>query len=186
VKYILAIYVDSPVESNKVTSVDIGPQQWTEETIGGIKYIKYTVIYNFTRGKRYFAKVKARNAAGLESVYSEASDGILIREEVVPPIIAENKLYPPHPVSINPLRDEKVSIKYDVSEDAKVTIRIYNIFGELVKTLVNGEMKGGPATYQELWDGKDDRGDTVGNGVYIIHIKIGSYTQSKKVLVAKE
>jgi|GEM_PF-3334733 len=186
VKYILVLYVDAPSENNIVTTVEIAPQEWEEEVLGGITYIKFIVRYNFTRGRRYFAKVKARNAAGLESGYSEASDGILVRGEMLPPTVTENKLYPPYPVSLNPLKDEKVTIKYDVSEESKVTIKIYNIFGELVRTLVNNEMKNGPASYQELWDGRNEKGDVAANGIYIVYVKIGSYVQTKKILLVKQ
>ena len=53
-----------------------------------------------------------------------------------------------------------------------VTLKVYNVLGELVRTLVNEEQ--GPGWYRVIWDGKDSLGKEVSSGVYfylsLIHI----------------
>jgi len=72
-------------------------------------------------------------------------------------------------------------IYYKVTEEG-VTIRIYSINGELVKTLVEdraipeGTIK---------WDGRNDKGEVVGSGVYLVNLKIGNSSKTVKVVVLK-
>ena len=48
------------------------------------------------------------------------------------------------------------SIRYSIAKSGRVELKIYNVAGQLVKTLVNGEQKAG--TYKIEWDGKDEEG----------------------------
>jgi hypothetical protein len=179
VKYLLCIG-DTPGGNNVLNDFSVG---------NATEYTVYITQLNLSPGKRYFAKVKAENAAGLQSDYSEPSEGTLIEQPQQPPTeITGNKLYPPYPVSFNPLSGEKVNIKYDVlDENAKVTIKIYNIFGELVRVINNGEVKSGPQAYYDSWDGRNDKGEIVGDGIYFIHVSIGrKYNKVQKVLVIKK
>jgi flagellar hook assembly protein FlgD len=59
-----------------------------------------------------------------------------------------------------------VNIRYSLSKDANVTIKIYDISGELVTTLIEEQPKEKGIEYSEPWDGRNDRGDIVANGVY--------------------
>lgn len=59
-----------------------------------------------------------------------------------------------------------VNIRYSLSGDANVTIEIYDVRGELVTTLIESQLKQKGVEYSEVWNGKNDRGDTVANGVY--------------------
>jgi len=78
-------------------------------------------------------------------------------------------------------RDDHTSIYYKVSEQG-ATIRIYSINGELVKTLVEDSaiMEGNIE-----WDGKNDKGEIVGSGVYLVNLKIGKSSKTVKVVVLK-
>ncbi|RLC54287.1 MAG: hypothetical protein DRH79_00975, partial [Candidatus Cloacimonadota bacterium] len=75
------------------------------------------------------------------------------------------------------------TIKYAISEPADVTIVIYNIKGEKVKTLVRERKE--PSYYQTIWNGKDDTGKTVSSGVYFYQTKIGDYNSYNKMLLMK-
>jgi VWFA-related protein len=68
----------------------------------------------------------------------------------------------------NPFNPEMgyVNIRYSLSKDANVTIKIYDISGELVTTLIEEQPKEKGIEYSEPWDGRNDRGDIVANGVY--------------------
>jgi Peptidase family C25/Propeptide_C25/HYDIN/CFA65/VesB-like, Ig-like domain len=90
-----------------------------------------------------------------------------------------NKVYPNYPNPFNPT----TTIKYAVSELAEVSIAIYNIKGEKVKTLVRESKE--PSYYQAVWNGKDDTGKTVSSGVYFYQTKIGDYKSYNKMLLMK-
>jgi flagellar hook assembly protein FlgD len=71
---------------------------------------------------------------------------------------------------INPEKSDTQYIKYSITEKADITIKIYNINGSLIKTLVNNQEKQ-PGNYIVEWDGKNETGEIVEDGTYTILIK---------------
>ena len=63
------------------------------------------------------------------------------------------------------------------------TLRIYNVLGEVVKTLVN-EPKS-PGVYYEVWDGKDNQGNQVASGIYFYRLSAGKFSETKKMVLLK-
>ncbi|MFH1335865.1 MAG: FlgD immunoglobulin-like domain containing protein, partial [Candidatus Zixiibacteriota bacterium] len=63
------------------------------------------------------------------------------------------------------------------------SLRIYNILGETVKTLVD-EFKG-KGSYTVVWDGKDDKGEEVASGIYFYRLKSGEFSEAKKMLLLR-
>jgi len=75
------------------------------------------------------------------------------------------------------------SIKYDISVSTKVVLKIYNIMGKEVKTLVNEDQSAGIQSI--IWNGTDNSGNAVSSGVYIFSLQIGRNSQSKKMVLMK-
>ena len=78
------------------------------------------------------------------------------------------------------------TIRYQLPENAKVMISIYNSLGQKIRTLVNANMDAG--SYNVLWDGKDNNGRKVTSGVYLYRMEaIGKtkFSQSRKMLITK-
>jgi hypothetical protein len=76
------------------------------------------------------------------------------------------------------------TITYQLPNDGvDVHITIYNILGQVVKTLVNEQKNAG--VYSVVWDGKNDEGIAVTSGVYIYQLKSGNFMQSKKLMMLK-
>ncbi|HEX9972071.1 MAG TPA: FlgD immunoglobulin-like domain containing protein [bacterium] len=65
-------------------------------------------------------------------------------------------------------------------EGAKVTLCLYDVLGNHIKTLVNEQQR--PGFYQALWDGTDNSGNAVSSGLYFYQLKIGEWRQVKKML----
>jgi len=84
-----------------------------------------------------------------------------------------------YPNPFNP----STSIKYSIKKRSIVILRIYNIVGREVRTLVSGRETAGRKSV--IWDGKNDAGKTVGSGVYVYRIQVGSFVQSRKMLFLK-
>jgi flagellar hook assembly protein FlgD len=57
------------------------------------------------------------------------------------------------------------NIAYKIENPSQVEIRIYNILGQRIRTLLNQEQI--PNEYDLIWDGKNDRGVVVSSGVYV-------------------
>lgn len=70
--------------------------------------------------------------------------------------------------------EEGVNIKYSLNEPANVTIRILDFGMNLVRTVIQNVPKTGNSEQVEIWDGKDQNGKIVPNGVYFYRIDFGS------------
>lgn len=74
-------------------------------------------------------------------------------------------------------------ISYTLKSDADVTLKIYNILGQEVKTLLEKHQPAG--TYTVTWDGKDSKGNDVASGIYFYQIKAGEFSAKKKMAYLK-
>jgi hypothetical protein len=63
------------------------------------------------------------------------------------------------------------------------TLKIYNVLGELVKTLVDESMA--PGTHDVIWDGKDESGSQVASGIYFYRLRSGDFQDAKKMVMMK-
>jgi hypothetical protein len=61
------------------------------------------------------------------------------------------------------------TIKFALPEDMRITVRVFNILGQQVRSLEDGVMPEGYRT--SYWDGRNDRGEQVGSGVYIYRLE---------------
>jgi hypothetical protein len=75
------------------------------------------------------------------------------------------------------------TIMYQLPEDVRVSVTIYNIQGQVVRTLVNEDQKAGYYTIQ--WDGRSEAGTTVATGIYIYRINAGTFVTAKKMVMMK-
>jgi len=82
----------------------------------------------------------------------------------------------------NPFNPE-TTIRYSVEKPGKVTLEVYNILGQKVKTLVNDTKDKG--SHNVVWNGKDQAGNNVASGVYFYHMKNGNYSKTNKMILMK-
>jgi len=75
------------------------------------------------------------------------------------------------------------NVSFSLTQTEKVSIRIFDIAGRLVKTLANAEMKVG--THQLSWNAKDEKQSKVGSGIYFLKMQLGNYSEIKKLVVEK-
>ena len=71
----------------------------------------------------------------------------------------------------------------DVPKVSDVTVKIYNMLGQQVRTLFAGQMQPGSQTM--TWDGKNEVGKTVASGTYIYRMTAGNFVQTKKMMFLK-
>jgi hypothetical protein len=75
------------------------------------------------------------------------------------------------------------SSQFIVHSPIHTTLKIYNIKGQLVKTLVDEEKL--PGDYNVIWDGKDNSGREVSSGIYFYQLKTKDYTDIKKMVLVR-
>ena len=73
--------------------------------------------------------------------------------------------------------------QFMVHSPSHTTLTIYNILGQKVRTLVDEYKLSGE--YKVVWDGKDDKGKSVSSGIYFYKLKVGDFSQVKKMLLIK-
>ncbi|MFQ6042413.1 MAG: trypsin-like peptidase domain-containing protein [Candidatus Poribacteria bacterium] len=86
----------------------------------------------------------------------------------------------------NPMTDG-TWITYELPEEARLTLEIHNLKGELIREIDLGKKNPGYYTTQgnaAYWDGKDDAGKSVPNGIYICSAKAGKASATIKILVS--
>ena len=84
----------------------------------------------------------------------------------------------------NPFNPD-TTIKYDLAESADVTLQIYNVLGQVVRTLVASEAQNA-GRYQIRWNGMDDRGVPVSSGIYFYQISAdGKFSDVRKLMLLK-
>lgn len=84
-----------------------------------------------------------------------------------------------YPNPFNPV----THISYDILEATNVTIQIYDLLGQIVNTLVNERKE--PGVYVTRWNGLDQSGSKVANGVYIYRLATERFTETRKMLLLK-
>ncbi len=84
-----------------------------------------------------------------------------------------------YPNPFNPV----TTISYSVPRRAQVTIDVFDILGQKVRTLVVGNKAAG--SYQVEWDGTDNAGRAVATGIYLYRYQAGDVVQTKKMLLLK-
>ena len=97
--------------------------------------------------------------------------------------IAGNRLIPVNNL-FNPALGEKVYIKYSITSQEKVSLKIYNVKGEIVKTFLDNTPVM-PGVYQYDWDGSNDGFNQISSGIYIVRIKAGSFEDTIKIVAVK-
>ncbi|KPL04746.1 MAG: hypothetical protein AMJ73_03815 [candidate division Zixibacteria bacterium SM1_73] len=92
---------------------------------------------------------------------------------------AEFALSQNHPNPFNP----ETEISFSLPERSQVSLVIYNILGEKVKILANGEMDVG--THNIYWNGRDEAGNSAASGVYFCRLKAATFDQTMKMVLMK-
>ncbi|RPI01131.1 MAG: T9SS C-terminal target domain-containing protein, partial [Calditrichaeota bacterium] len=91
----------------------------------------------------------------------------------------EYALYGNYPNPFNPT----TLIHFAIPEDQRVTLRIYNSLGQLIKVLHDADMNAGEHAIQ--WDALNQDGQPVPSGVYMLHLQAKDFTASHRMMLIK-
>ncbi|MBN1754696.1 T9SS type A sorting domain-containing protein [bacterium] len=75
------------------------------------------------------------------------------------------------------------TISFGLPEDANVTLEVYNVLGDKVVTLLNGEETAGFKTV--MWNGRDAADNSVATGIYFYQLKTDKFSSIKKMILMK-
>jgi hypothetical protein len=71
------------------------------------------------------------------------------------------------------------TIRYQLPKAAHVVLKIYNLSGQEVRTLINARQPAGANAV--VWDGRDESGKEVSSGIYVYRLQAGESVQSRKL-----
>ena len=83
------------------------------------------------------------------------------------------------PNPFNPATD----IAYSIRDAGKVTLKVYNVRGQVVKTLVDRPMQ--PGQYYAHWDGTNQHGQLVSSGIYFCKMQASDFSATRKMVLLK-
>ena len=89
------------------------------------------------------------------------------------------KLEQNYPNPFNP----STSIRFQHNKRSKVTLRILNSLGQIIKTLLNHDLD--PGIKEITWDGKNSKNEYVSSGIYFYNLKIDDKSITKKMVLLK-
>jgi hypothetical protein len=122
-------------------------------------------------GKTYWYQIVLRSPSG-----DEAYGPIGVYVEAAP---IAYRAYESYPNPFNPM----CTIRYEIPTPGRVTLRVFDIVGKPVCTLVDGWREVG--VYSEVWDGRGDDDSALPSGVYFYSIKAGDFVAMRKMVLLK-
>jgi len=75
-------------------------------------------------------------------------------------------------------------ISFDLVEPGRAVLRVYDVGGRLVRTLVN-ESGLGAGTHEASWDGRNEEGTVIASGVYFYHLEAGDTKITRKMILIR-
>ena len=145
--------------------------QYRTYTFNDIDLPKVDVVFYYLR------QIDLDGSTARSDVIEVALGTTLVMEQALPVASDLRQNFP------NPFNPE-TTISFDLDSQTIVSLKIYDVGGQLVKELVRGESY--PAgRYERLWDGRDNNGVAVASGLYLYRIDTEKFTAMKKMVLLK-
>jgi hypothetical protein len=127
-------------------------------------------------GYRYNYKVTAVDDVGNEG---EPAAPVIRTDAECCEIPLRYTLHQNFPNPFNPI----TTIKFDIRERARVRLVVYNVNGQRVRVLMDGDVP--PGSREVVWNGRDDAGHSVASGIYFCRLESPGFIQSRKMILLK-
>jgi hypothetical protein len=127
--------------------------------------------YSVVAGKTYWYRIVLNSVSG-----SEIYGPIKVHVNAAP---AVTRLLQSFPNPFNPL----CTINYDIAHAGGVTLRIFDVEGSLVRTLVDGWRE--PGVHSEVWNGSGDNGQKLPSGVYFYALEADGRKETRKTVLLR-
>jgi nitrous oxidase accessory protein NosD len=146
----------------------------TDVTIGGSGEVALLTFRAL--GDEYALGFESADLRGVdnETLYAELDD-----LEARPEVPRTFRLVGNTPNPFNPM----TKVAFSVPHESQVSVRVYDVTGRLVRTLVDGSVD--PGAHEIVWDGRNDKGESVGSGVYFCTMQAGEFHDSHKMMLLK-
>ncbi|MDD4857911.1 MAG: FlgD immunoglobulin-like domain containing protein, partial [Candidatus Krumholzibacteria bacterium] len=124
-----------------------------------------------------YYKITALDHAGNESAPRSPQSVTGVDDNAMPRVFALHQNVP------NPFNPVTV-IRYDVpASGGMVTVKVYDVSGRLVRTLVDGAQSAGQHTVR--WDGRNDNGQSAASGIYFCRMAAPKFVEKRKMVLLR-
>ncbi len=113
----------------------------------------------------------------LTGIYGEEICGPLEVSTAPAPIYF--RLHQSYPNPFNPI----CTIRYEIPRRSKVLLRVFDVRGSVVRTLLDGWKNAG--AYSQIWDGRGERGQTLPSGVYFCSLETAEFSSTRKTVLLR-
>lgn len=131
----------------------------------------------YTHGNVYPQTATPLTAGLAIKFTTDAPDAFVSNDDMTSAVQITNLRNFPNP--FNP----STTIAFNALSAGKASLGIYNLKGQLIKTLVDAELPSGE--HSIVWDGTDTNGNLVGSGIYFYNFSMGNYKSTNKMLMMK-
>ena len=173
------ISVSLPYKRGLLINLGLEPEDLTmafySDTAGFDTTGIYSVVIDSSRN-RIIADVSHFSTLVLYGETETTGTDEIVSESQIPNEFSLEQNYP------NPFNPE-TKIIYQIPKISRVTIKIYNILGQEVRTLVDKEQTMGK--YKVIWDGKNNSGNAVSSGMYIYQLRTKDFINSKRMILLR-
>ncbi len=154
---------------------DSGPFVMVQETT----QTQYTETLSLVGIYQYYVRVKYINVDGSPSDTLTIAYPFEVDNNDPQTPGMQTRLGANYPNPFNPT----TTIAFDLAQSSPISLRIYNIKGQLVRTLFSGDRSAG--THRIVWNGMDDHNRQVATGVYFYRLDANGFSQTRKMLMVK-
>lgn len=115
---------------------------------------------------------KLREILGVSDVALDAPEG----PKTLPEVYSLSANYP------NPF-NPSTTIEYNLPRRSQVTLELFNVLGQKVRTLV--DQTESPGKHNAVWDGRNEENETAASGIYFYRLRAEEFSQTRKMMLLK-
>ncbi|MGH7494527.1 MAG: FG-GAP-like repeat-containing protein [bacterium] len=139
------------------------------------------LTWNATAGKYDSVQTSIANPKSWSMMRFEFTGGTGVEEREVTFVTPDDYVLDQnYPNPFNPT----TTIRYSLPLNKRVSLRIYNTMGQLVRTLVDNELQA-TGRHEIKWDGRNQRGERAASGVYIYALEFGNFKKTRSMTLLK-
>lgn len=181
-----ATYMDYGLERFKVGVSTTGTNPTNFTMITGPNFVEAPLVWTeYVYDLSAYADQQIH--VGIQCVSDDCFIFMVDDVKITGPTSNENDVVPVYSTELkgnypNPFNPQ-TTISYTVKDNSPVSIEIFNVKGQLVRSLVNNVKESGDHT--AVWNGIDNNGRPVSSGVYYFKMNAGKYSSTKKMIMMK-
>lgn len=143
-------------------------------------------LQNLEGGKNYYFTLTAYDTAGNESYFSNEVSVYIPGKNINPNdnLDVTNEPVYNFPNPFDPA-NEITHIRYVLQQGEKISIKIKDVHGYTIRTIIDDEYRSSGEHIEDIWDGRTDDGKPVKNGVYYCVIKGETFQQHIAIAILK-